>query len=140
LQKAFQSQAIQKWVIETIRRRLYNEGITGTELKLRTDKGNPFYTDAYVRFKKRKGERTANVTLKLSGGFYESFKFVLIKNGWSINADWGFTAVHFKDLYGSEADFQQDVMQLTENEIDLLINLNISPKIQNDFHETIYRP
>jgi hypothetical protein len=140
LTKVFQSENIQTWIIQTIKRRLYSQGITGSELKLKTDTGNPFYTEAYVRVKKRKGERTANVTLKLTGGFYESFKLVLIKNGWRIDAEWGFTAIHFKELYANEADFHQDVMKLTETEIDFIVENPIQLGINEDFNETVYRP
>jgi hypothetical protein len=138
--RIFKAEKIQRFVIDTLKRRLYDQGMTGSELKLKTDKGNPFYTENYVKVKKRKGEKTSNVTLFLSGGFYQSFKFVLVTNGWRVDADWGFVAVHFKDIYANETDFQQDVMSLTESEIDTTFRLEISPKIQTDFHETIYRP
>lgn len=140
LNRIFQASTVQKFVIDTIKRRLYDQGITGSELKLRTDKGNPFYTDAYVKVKKRIGEKTTNVTLFLKGGFYQSFRFILIDNGWRIEADWGFTAIHFKDLYASESDFQQDVMSLTETEINRMLDFQVNPEIIKDFHETIYKP
>ena len=140
LDKVFKAEKVQKFVISAIKRRLYAQGITGSDLKLKTDKGNPFYTDAYIKVKKRKGQKVSNVTLYLSGGFYESFKFILIDSGWRIDADWGYVGAHFKELYNSEAEFQQDVMSLNELEIDTMFRVDIAPEIKTDFHETVYRP
>jgi hypothetical protein len=137
LNKAFTPSNIQKWVLDTIKKRLYKDGITGSMQKLRTDKGNPYYTDAYVRVKKRIGERTSNVTLYQSGGFYDSFRFKLLNDGWSIDMQSGYLSVHFKNLYESKDKFEQDIASLTPKELDFLLENYIMQSIRNDIDEQI---
>ena len=146
LNEIFQAQNIQRWVLDTIVRRIDTTGITGSEKKLKTDKakGGEYYSDVTIDIKEWFGDVTSHVTLKDSGSFHESFKFALNLFGFEIEADFeksdGNIAKNFTNMYGSSAEFEDDVMSLTNFEIDEMIKNKINPLIIEKYNEAIYRP
>ena len=146
LNDIFQAQNIQTWVLETIVRRIDTTGITGSEQSLKTDKakGGEVYSDVTIDIKEWFGGVTSHVTLKDSGTFHESFRFALNLFGFEIEADFnksdGNIAKNFTNMYGSSAEFEDDVMSLTKFEIDEMLKNKINPLILKEYHETVYRP
>jgi len=146
LNDIFKSQNIQKWVLNTIVNRIDQTGITGSQKQLKTDKaeGGESYSDVTIDIKEWFGQVTEHVTLKDSGTFHDSFRFALNLFGFEIHADFqksdGNISDNFTNMYGSPAEFEDDVMSLTNAEIDLMIKNKINPLFNKEFNETVYRP
>jgi len=146
LNDIFKAQNIQTWVLETIVRRIDTTGTTGSEQRLKTDKskGGEVYSDVTIDIKEWFGQVTSHVTLKDSGTFHDSFRFALNLFGFEIEADFeksdGNIAKNFTNMYGSSAEFEDDVMSLTNFEIDEMLRTKVNPLIIKEYHETVYRP
>lgn len=140
-QEAFSNKSLQQWVSLTIQKRLYNIGETGSSTKLVTDKGQPYYSPVTVSIKKKKGQKTSNVTLKDTGRFYDSIRMNLINYGFEVSAVFLKTRGHmfknFTNLYPSRAAFEQDILSLTDAEIKFMVEKYIIPDIIKRIHEAI---
>jgi len=126
----FSHSNIQSFVLETIRKRIYQSGIVGSGQKLKTDKSRSFdYSDATMKLKDWFNQRNENVTLNDTGAFYNSFKFTLNLFGFEIDANFKDIHNNFTMLYPSKAEFEKDVMSLTDTEIDNLMETKILPQL-----------
>lgn len=139
----FKSNDIQRWVIQTIQRRLGTTGTTADGTQLKTDKasGGNYYSNRTIDIKDYFGQITSHVTLRDSGDFYQSMKYVLIQFGFEMEADFqkkdGHIQKNFTDQYGSQAEFETDVMDLSESEIDYMVKTFINPKFEKALNEVI---
>ena len=143
LNDIFKAQNIHTWVLNAIRKRLYDKGETGSGNILKTDSsrgGNP-YSDVTMDIKDFHGQKISNVTLKDSGEFYNSFRMALNLFGFELSGDFqktdGHIAKNFTNQYGSEIEFENDVMSLTDQEIDQLIKNDIIPMIFKKLNEKV---
>lgn len=143
LDKIFSSQNINKWVVETIQNRIYNTGITGGQEKLRTDKafGGEDYSKATLDIKSYFNQKIDNVTLKDAGDYYASMRTVLISGGVEFSASFqkeeGHLQENFTQMYATRKEFEQDVMSLTDTELDILLKTKIIPRLNKLLHEAI---
>lgn len=139
LNDIFKAPNIQKWVFDTIQKRLYLEGETGTDVVLKTDSSGPDpYSPVTMDVKDFRGQRIGNVTLKDKGDFYASFRMALTLFGFEISADFDKESGHiyenFTKLFASKAEFEDAVLTLKDNEIEFMIKNMIIPKIQMIFN------
>lgn len=144
LNSIFKADNIQRWVLDTIKQRIESSGITGSQKQLKTDKakrGNP-YSDVTMDIKSFIGQSIQNVTLKDTGDFYDSFKFALTLFGFEIDANFnkkdGNIAKNFTGMYGSSSEFENDVLSLTDDEIERMIRTFIIPQLKIKIHEALY--
>jgi len=138
----FKTSNLQKWMIETIQNRLYSKGETGEGIILKTDKSiNDSYSPVTMDIKSYLGQRTENVTLKDTGDFYESFKVVLLLDGFEITGDFVKGSEHIEDnfnnLFPSKRAFESSVMSLTDKEINYIVEKKVIPLLLKEIHEFI---
>ena len=133
----FDNQFTQTWLVGNERDRL-KRGLDVEGALLRTDQsqlkaGNvsKFYSDYTVAIKRDKGQITSNVTLNDTGAFYKSFKITAAQTFVSFDADFiktdGHIADNFELSYGSETEFEQSVLGLSEED-------------KNSFFEQVFLP
>jgi len=125
---------VQKWIIEVINRRVEFTGITSDGTKLQTDSssgGNP-YSIATMNIKDYLGQRISNVTLKDTGDFWDSFKIILLDDGFRIDADFekkdGNIQRNFTQQYSSEKEFEDAIASLNQDEFRILVEQFYYPK------------
>jgi len=124
---------VKGYIITLIQERLYNQGTTSDNTKLRTDfaKGSYFYSDKTLSIKNTKGERTQNVTLNDTNEFYESFKIEASREFYDIIADFqkesGHISENFSRQFNSDEDFEQVILDMNEDEY-------------NEFLERVFKP
>lgn len=130
----FSQSNIQKWMIDTIQKRLYNLGESADGTDLKTDKsssGNP-YADVTMDIKSYLGQRTDNVTFKDSGSFYKSFKILLKQNSVNIEADFYKGGDHIGDnfefQFSNLKDFENAIAGLSDIEIDEMLKTKVYPE------------
>lgn len=131
--------AIKNEIIKTITNRLFLSGKDGNQKKMRTNKGNFFYSN-YTKFlKEQKGQPIDRVTLKDTGKFYDSYGVVTSDTGYEINANfttgdnhifWNFSAFYTK------MEFEKALTKLTDFEQELLLKYLI-PKIVENLRKLI---
>lgn len=122
-------------VINAIQKRLYEKGITGDGVTLITDRAadNERYSPLTISLKSRANEPDDRVTLKDTGEFYDSMATVVSKLYIEIGGDFikdEHMRENFKLTYGSDEEFEESVLSLSENEI---INIFINQFI--DYYE-----
>ena len=103
IKKAFTSKqdAVLKYNTEE---QLFKKGERSDGLKLK-----PSYADSTKRYKRRKGQRISNVTLKDSGDFYKSIRVYPADDEVVIKSNGGVTYAPFlEDRYGAEIYGMQD--------------------------------
>lgn len=140
---------ITDWIIDTIQDRLYNLGVDKMHNKLKTDAArirstHPYYSDTTVGIKigaidrpdggGRGDSRTANVTLKDSGDFYDSMRVVVKRTLIQIEADFRKGSDHIQEnfelSYTSPAKFEDFILGLTDEETNLLIDNFLLPRLR----------
>jgi len=100
---------------------LYNDGIDANEISLGE------YANSTKAYKLSVGERYDHVTLYDTGAFYESFKVVVHKNGFDIEADdEAFYDMPLTSIYGL------DILGLTDENMGFLADW-----ITTNYHEYI---
>lgn len=124
---------IQGALIAIIQKRLFDKGTTAEGDKLRTDfakssnkrlKGTKgFYSKNTETIKKSKGQKIDNVTLYDTGDFYNSFKTTFEKDTLFLNADFRDIYSNFKDSFSSENEFQQAILDISDEEKEQLFTL-----------------
>jgi hypothetical protein len=128
----FDSGIVTDETIKTIQDRLYKKGIDAEGNVLKTDKATfDFYSPSTIGIKKAKNQRTKNVTLNDSGDFYKSFDSFLTKKGFYLKADFqkdNHIFDNFTSMYNSPLDFENAILNLTEQEKQDYIILNILPE------------
>jgi hypothetical protein len=140
LKEIFSEDFIKDWIIETIQERLYLQGIDGQGKQLKTDRSgkqknkNKFYTDYTVALKKAGGDsRVSNVTLKDSGEFYRSWEIEAKKTLVEIKADFekedGHIYKNFTIRYSNEKTFEDNILEMNENEWTLFIDNLLQPRL-----------
>ena len=122
---------IQSELVRIIQTRLYEKGTTAEGEKLRTDHGKSswhggelgFYCRNTEKIKKRKSPKQPidRVTLKDTGEFYESFK-TTFKTDLDISADFRDIYLNFQDSFNSEKDFEQAILDISDEEKELLFD------------------
>jgi len=145
---AFSAGNIQQYVKETILQRLRQEGITGSEKKLQTDKSRQQGTQAYSMFtemlRESKGKQTSHVDLYSDGDLHKSFKVTLKEIGFVTEFNWTASkydteiAANFTEMYADADEFYNDVESLTPDELDE-IALRIYKQVENKLNEIISR-
>jgi hypothetical protein len=110
-------------IINTIKKRLFADGVTGDGVKLRTDNAlsGDFYSLLTERVKKFEGQKISNVTLKDTGEFYDSFVTLINKQFLIIDADFnkddGHIQKNFTSQFGTADKFEESVLSLTDEEL-----------------------
>jgi hypothetical protein len=139
----FRAGNIQRWVIATIQRRLEGTGKTADGTQLKTDKataGN-YYADYTIDIKDYLGQTFSHVTLKDSGDFYNSMRYVMIELGFEVEASFmkknGHMQKNFTNQYGSQAEFEADVLSLSDNEIEFMMQNFINPKFERELNAAL---
>lgn len=142
LNEVFNSRNIREWMTQTIQNRLYEDGVTGTGIELKTDNSLPGmpYSPATMDVKSFQGKRIRNVTLKEDGDFYKSFRIILNLFGFEIEADFikedGHIHDNFTKQFATKKLFEESVMSLTEREIDYMMTEMVIPEIKRTYNET----
>lgn len=136
----FTQSNIQKWIIETIQKRLYNLGESGDGTSLKTDMGNP-YAFTTTEIKKKDGQPTDRVTLKDSGEFYKSFKIILHQSSVNIEADFWKDRDHIGDnfeyQFSNLREFENAITSLSDIEIEEMLNKQVLPEVINFLNKTL---
>lgn len=135
LENIFAEANIESWIVDIIKKRLYNVGIDSKGQKLKTDSSTTeLYSNFTLDIKERTHQRTSNVTLKDSGDFYNSMKIILLQNGFQIDADFvkknGNIYKNFTKIYSSQKDFENSIMSLGLAEMKILMEIKVIPKLK----------
>lgn len=127
MSEAFTAQNLQEWVKQTIRQRLLNDGITGGEKKLQTDRSKQQGTTAYSMLTERlrglKGKQTDHVDLFDEGDLHRSLKILIKQEGFETSFNWENSKyssdifVNFTESYSNPEEFYNDVESLTPDEL-----------------------
>ncbi len=135
----FSNPLIAKQIIDTITIRLQSQGLTGDNIRLRTDAGNinpgsrqGFYSPFTETIKKDKGQPINRVTLRDTGKFYFSFKVTASEIYFRIDADFQkdeHMQSNFELLYSSPKLFEDSVTSLTESELNRIILAHFTNEI-----------
>jgi hypothetical protein len=135
----FSNQFVANQIIETITGRLFAKGVTGDNIKLKTDSGTinvasrrGFYSPFTEFVKKEKGQPINRVTLKDLGKFYFSFKVTASTVSFRIDADFNkdeHMQSNFELLYSSEKAFEDSVTSLSEDELNRIILAHFTNEI-----------
>lgn len=105
-------------ILSWIKQRLWNFGIDASGKSI-----FPEYTPLSLKLKKEAGKRSSHVTLRDEGGFYDGMFVDIVNNGIIISSTDVKTSLLITK-YGS------DILGLTIDEQEKLINIIIEPKIQ----------
>lgn len=132
-------------IANIVRNRLYNEGTDSEGNKFRTDsakkQGNAAYAGFTYQVKKRKGQKSDNVTFKDTGGFHRSinakvpFKTVEITGNFEV--DFGNIYDNFRTSYAGEKQFEDAVLGVTENQLDYIRWNLVYPRLMNYLNKLI---
>jgi len=139
----FSEPNIKKWITDTIKERLYNVGIDGKGNKLKTDKaqGGNFYADRTIAIKRKKGQKTSNVTLKDTGEFHNSMKVLLNLYGFETDANFMKSSSNiyrnFLNSYSTQQEFTGSIMSLSDTELTDLIKNKAMPEIKKRFNAAL---
>ena len=120
-------------IILIIQKRLYNEGKTAKEIKLRTDgaikAGLPNYSPLGAFLKGGKGQRISNVTLRDTEVFYNSFISEFRSGFLRLKADFRNIYNNFTKSFSNEVEFHTAILDITDSELQFLFDNFIYPKI-----------
>ncbi len=83
------------------------------------------YSPITVIIKRRKGQKTSNITLRDTGEFYESFDVTVQRDGFTISAD------EMKDDTSLTEEFGIDILGLTDDSLDQVIREYILPNYRD---------
>jgi len=147
-----ESEKFNDWIFDKIINRLYYRGEDIKERKLQTDVSklegfDPSYAKYTILVKeglkkridgKKKGDsRTSNVTLSDQGNFYESFALEVRSTFAEITAQFEKTDGHiqenFEMSYATEEEFEENILNLTDDEINQLLDI-----MSNDIESLLY--
>lgn len=139
-QSFFLIDGINDAIVRFITTRLFQEGTTGDNVELETDRSRLYpYSDFTVNEKSIKGQPIDRVTLKDTGKFYDSIFVKVERNGFIVGGDFlketNHIFVNFQNLYPNQSEFEKSVLSLSENEFEqLLKNYIITelPKLINE--------
>lgn len=106
-----------KYILATIKRRLWNTGIDAVGNKIMPD-----YAVSTIKVKKIEGKRSSHVTLKDEGDFYNSMFLTIEQNKLIVGASDHITSTLISK-YGP------DILGLTEQEQRDIVDLMIEPEI-----------
>lgn len=118
---------IQKRILDLVRiEQLFKRGISGdgTDLNSLTQSGNGYSVNTKKR-KRKKNQPTGHVTLFYTGEFYKSFRFILTRSNFHIEAD---AQKEDSNLFD---DFGTAIVELTDESIDRLVEMLI-PLMQKE--------
>lgn len=138
----FQKAGFANFIIETITDRLYVSGKDSDGKQLITDRayGAFDYSEYTVKEKRKKGQKTENVTLRDTGRFYDSYKVqihdFIFEISASFKTDSGLISDNFMSSY-TQKEFENAVTGLTEIEIQEIIQQFISERITPDLYELL---
>ena len=140
----FENQIVQKRYIELIQTRLYDKGVDSDNKELQTDTskiraGNRsnYYSDTTVFIKGQKGQKASNVTLKDTGSFYNSMYIDIQKQFYEVKANFKDIFDNFELSYSGSKDFEDAILNLTEQEFDYFISSTFLLILQNKIKELI---
>lgn len=124
-------------IVKIVKDRLYLEGTDSGGKKFRTDsakiQGNAAYAGFTYQQKRQKGQKATNVTFRDRGQFYSSiqakvpFKSVQITG--DFEKDFGHIYDNFRSSYTGEAEFENAVLGLTDNQINYVAWQLVYPKL-----------
>ena len=123
--------AVKGSLIAIIQKRLYNKGETATGKKLKTDLANSmgyggnlgFYSAKTESIKADKKQPVNRVTLYDTGEFYDTFKAEFKNGSLGLSADFRDIYDNFLESYSSENDFQEDILDITDEEKEQLFEV-----------------
>lgn len=144
-ERVFTKENIVKAIIETIHKRLFYKGITGTGEELITDNVDTpgqVYSDFTILQKTGKRQPTNKVTLSDTGVFYNSFDVKAKNMVLEILAD--FTTgkkehiyKNFMGLFASKTDFENAVTSLSETELLTIIKQYAHAQFLKEFDKIL---
>lgn len=128
-----------------VRDRLFLEGTDFKGRKFRTDsakiQGNVAYAGFTHQEKKRKGQRSQNVTHKDRGNFHRSIKaqvpFKSVHITGDFEKDFGHIYDNFRTSYSGEKVFEDAVLNLTTNQIEFVAWNLVYPKLMTHLRKLI---
>jgi hypothetical protein len=123
---------LQKRILDLVRiNQLFLRGIDGDGTDLNTLTQSGFGYSAFTKaVKRRKGQPTGHVTLFDTGDFYKSFRFILSRQGFFIDAD------AQKDTSNLFDDFGTAIVELTDESIDRVVEMLI-PLMQKELKQSL---
>lgn len=132
-------------ISDMVRNRLYLEGTDSNDNKFRTDsakiQGNAAYAGFTYQEKKRKGQRSQNVTLRDTGAFHRSIRskvpFKTVEITGDFETDFGTIYDNFRTSYSGEQQFEDAVLGLTEKQKEYLAWVIVLPKLQERINKLI---
>lgn len=115
-------------IARIVRDRLYLDGTDSDGNKLKTDsakiQGNAAYSGFTYQKKRQKGQRSDNVTLRDTGGFYRSIKaqvpFRDIQITGDFDKDFGHIYDNFRTSYSGEKQFEDAILGVTEKQLEYI--------------------
>jgi hypothetical protein len=146
LQDIISESSTQQIIKDTIKNRIQTSGKTATNQELRTDRAEQGEVyNAFTIDVKEQGSGissiTSHVTLTQGGQFWESLRISLITYGFRTEADFikeeGHMFKNFTFTYGSQKEFEDDVIGLSENELREIWTNYLEPKLIKRINETI---
>lgn len=123
---------IQRRILDLVRvEQLFKRGISGDGTDLNTLTQSGFgYAPSTIKDKRRKGLPTGHVTLFNRGAFYKSFRLILTRIDFRIEADGQKATSNLFD------DFGFSIVELTDETIDRVAEL-VTPLMEKEFKNAI---
>ncbi len=126
-EQVISQQFVKDWIIETAQDRIYNTGVVANEDFLETDRAAPgnIYSYLTIAEKAVTGKRFTNVTLQDTGAFYNSWQVIATRTFYVVKAKFnkedGHIYENFKKSFSNRASFEENVLGLTFDEMNIFI-------------------
>lgn len=137
----FSLEIVKNFVIDNIQKRLFETGKDVNDKKLQTDfakyQNQQYYSKNTQKIKRKKGQSISNVTLQDSGDFYNSWKLIASKTFYVIYANFNKKGNNifnnFQDSYTTFESFQNAILSMNDNELDLFFQNLFIPNFKQNF-------
>ena len=147
LKKVFTLEKVKEFIAEAIWADIYSSGkigkkhtelVTNTALIQNRFAGN--YSDYTVSIKKTKGQKTKNVTLSDTGALKFSTQIKSYSKYAEIKAEFnkkeGSVFDNFTQSFGSKTDFENEVLELTDERFDELLEEYILDELTDEIEKS----
>lgn len=122
MKRVMSNSSVQKVIIETIKSRLYNEGVDSWDEKLKTDFGRSQGTSSGYSRKTEQKKRANKVTLFDTGEMFDSIFAKVKQEALFVDADFdkGKSNIfdNFQDMYYSESLMKERIFGLSESDFE----------------------
>ena len=141
--KVLKQSNIQNFIKDMIHDRIYSHGITGTGVKLKTDKAKSghVYSTFTETIKESVGDPFNRVTLTDTGRMWDTLKILIKEHSFitELNLQKGSDNVfdNFTNQFSSEKAFHDAVTSLSDNEMVMLIEEYIAPNFMKILNEIL---